>query len=93
MFRIIEIAAGVFLGICFCGLVFGIIPEWLRRRKIEQNYQRVIQSRFKRAHERGATDIVGLYDLEKWERANLNLDPFEEARREVEQGIRTGRVS
>jgi hypothetical protein len=34
MFLILEIALGVFFGFCLLGIVFGVIPEWLRRREI-----------------------------------------------------------
>ena len=53
MLLILEIAAGVFLGVCLLGIVFGMIPEYLRQRRIERNYERSVQSRFKRAEEQG----------------------------------------
>jgi len=39
---IFEIAVGVFVGFCLLGLVFGVIPQWLRRRQIERSYRRSI---------------------------------------------------
>jgi hypothetical protein len=87
---ILEIAAGVFLGVCLLGLVFGAIPEWLRQRRIERSYERAIQSPFKRAHDQGATDVFSLYDLEKWEREHDTRDPLTIAMEEVSRGIRAG---
>ena len=70
MLLILEIAAGVFLGFCLLGFVFGVIPEWLRHWKIERVDKKNIDARFKRAREQGfpLEGIVGLYELEKWER-------------------------
>lgn len=66
MMLILEIVVGVFLGICLLGIVFGIIPEWLRQRRIERADERNMRARFKRAEEQGFTGY-SLYDLEKWE--------------------------
>lgn len=70
MLLILEIAAGVFVGFCLLVFVFVAIPEWLRRGKIERDDRRNIEARFKRAREQGfpPEGIVGLYELEKWER-------------------------
>jgi hypothetical protein len=91
MLLILEIAAGVFLGVCLLGIVFGMIPEYLRQRRIERNYERSVQSRFKRAEEQGATDLVSLYDLEIWEREHDTRDALTIAMEEVSRGISAGR--
>jgi hypothetical protein len=66
---ILDIASGVFLGVCLLGLVFVVIPKWLRHRRIEGDDRKAIEARFKRAREQGFPfeGIVGLYELEKWE--------------------------
>jgi hypothetical protein len=48
---ILEIAAGVFLGACLLGLVFGVIPEWLRQREIDRRAEQASQARFVREME------------------------------------------
>jgi hypothetical protein len=48
---ILEIAAGVFLGVCLLGLVFGVIPEWLRQRDIERRAEQASQAQFVREME------------------------------------------
>jgi hypothetical protein len=94
MFLIFEIALGVFFGFCLLGIVFGLIPEWLRRREIERNYQRSIEARFKRAREQGSPleGIVGLYELEKWEQEHDPRDAWTIAQEEVARGISAGRM-
>jgi hypothetical protein len=90
---IFEIAVGVFVGFCLLGLVFGVIPQWLRRRQIERSYRRSIDARFKRAREQGfpAEGIVGLYELEKWEQEHDTRDAWTIAQEEVSRGISAGR--
>jgi len=88
MFLVLEIAAGVFLGICFLGIVFGLIPEWLRQRRIERAYERNMRARFKRAEEQGFTGY-SLYDLEKWEDEHDPRSAWEKAQAQV----RAGRLS
>jgi hypothetical protein len=67
---VLEIAVGVFLGAGLCLIVFVVLPEWLRRRDIERRERKAIEARFKRAREQGfpLEGIIGLYDLEKWEK-------------------------
>jgi hypothetical protein len=93
MMLILEIAAGVFLGVCLLGIVFGVIPEWLRQRRIERDYQRSIEARFKRAREQGfpLEGIVGLYELEKWEEEHDSRDAWTKAMNDVSHGISAGR--
>jgi hypothetical protein len=90
MMLILEIAVGVFLGICLLGIVFGIIPEWLRQRRIERAHERNMRARFKRAEEQGFTGY-SLYDLEKWEDAHDPRSSWEKAMDEVRRGIIAGR--
>jgi hypothetical protein len=94
MFLILEIGLGVFLGFCLLGLVFGVIPEWLRRREIERSYQRSVEARFKRAREQGfpLEGIVGLGELEKWEQEHDTRDAWAIAQEEVSRSITAGRM-
>ena len=90
MILIFEIAAGVFVGVCLLVIVFGIIPDWLRRRRIDRDYERNIRARFKRAEEQGFTGF-SLYDLEKWEDERDPRSAWEKAQAQVERGLRAGR--
>lgn len=94
MFLILEIALGVFFGFCLLGIVFGVIPKWLRQREIERSYQLSIEARFKRAREQGfpLEAIVGLYELEKWEQEHDTRDAWTIAREEVSRGISASRT-
>jgi hypothetical protein len=75
---IIEIAAGVFLGVCLLYLVFALIPEWLEQRRIDRDDARYMEERYKTAREQGFTGS-GIWHLELWERAQAVESPEERA--------------
>jgi hypothetical protein len=86
MILIIEIAAGVFLGICLLYLVFAVIPEWLTQRRIDRDDARYMNERYKTAREQGFTGS-GIWHLERWERAQGIENPEGRAR-EIERQLR-----